>query len=534
MPLTATWRPPLASLYVEAGDWRGELLDEYLDRAARDHPDRTAVIDRDRRVSFSELSDLVERGAGMLATLGVRPGEVVSWQLPNWLEAVIVHYATLRVGAVSNPIVPIYRGRELRYILGEAGSRLLIVPDVFRRFDYRPMAAELRRDLPQLEHVLVVGEQSAGTTSFAIALAAGGPATAVERHATDLALLLYTSGTEAAPKGVLHSHDSLVYECWSIVDLCAVTEADRVLMASPVTHITGILYGLHLPCMLGTSVVLQDVWNASQALDLIQRERCSFTVGATPFLHGLVHAPDLDTRDVSSLRAFGCGGADVPPALIRDAGRRLGVQAVRLYGLTECPTVTGSAVDADEDRRAETDGRPIGSTEARVVNQEGAELPRGERGALIVRGPDLCAGYLDERLNASAFTDDGWFRTGDLAVLDDDGYVRIAGRAKDIIVRGGENISAKEIEDLLSEHPSIDDVAVIGYPDDVLGERICAFVVSEVELTLEQVVAFLGERQIANQKLPERLVVVDELPKTASGKIQKARLRAQVKAEIAS
>jgi cyclohexanecarboxylate-CoA ligase len=234
---------------------------------------------------------------------------------------------------------------------------------------------------------------------------------------------------------------------------------------------------------------------------------------------------------VSSLRAFGCGGADVPPALIRAAGERLGVRATRLYGLTECPTATGSGVEAPEERRAETDGRAIGADEARVVDERDAELPRGQRGSLQVRGPDLCLGYLGAALNEKSFTDDGWFRTGDLAVMDGESYVRIAGRAKDVIVRGGENLSAKEIEDILFEHADIAEVAVVGYSDDVLGERVAAFVVTSSALTLEDVVAFLRGRAVANQKLPERLRVVPELPKTASGKVQKFRLRDQLAAE---
>ncbi|MHB8692096.1 MAG: AMP-binding protein [Solirubrobacteraceae bacterium] len=529
--LAPTRVPPEAARYLDQGHWEGRLVDEFVARAAADYPERLALVDRERRVSFAEIAAAVDQAAGMLAEFGVEPGDVVSWQLPNWLEAAVVHHATVRVGAVSNPIVPIYRARELRFILRQARSRVLVVPDVFRGFDYRTLAAEVRGDLPDLEHVLVVGEPAAATTSFAGALASARPAPGAERRASDVALLLYTSGTASDPKGVLHSHDTLVYECRSIIDLCSLTEADRVFMASPVTHITGVLYGLVLPLMLGTSVVLQDVWDVPTALDLIERERCSFTVGATPFLHGLVHAPDLEARDVSSLRVFACGGADVPPTLVRAATDRLGISAIRVYGSTECPTITGNAPDAPEDRRAETDGRPVGPTEARVVDEDEAELARGVEGTLLARGPDLCLGYLDASLNERAFSETGWFHTGDLAVMDAEGYVRIAGRVKDIILRGGENLSAKEIEDLLFEHSAVDDVAVVGYPDEVLGERVCAFVVTASQLTLEELVAFLRERQIANQKLPERLRIVSELPRTASGKVQKFRLREQLSAE---
>jgi cyclohexanecarboxylate-CoA ligase len=481
-------------------------------------------------VSYSGFWGAAERAAGMLARLGVRSGDVVSFQLPNWLEAAIVHYATVRLGAVSNPIIPIYRAHEVEFIVRQARSRVLVVPDVFRRFDYREMVAEFRHRAADLDHVLVVGEPGGdGASSFAAELEAGGSPPEISRSSSDPALVLYTSGTEANPKGVLHSHDTLVYECRSIIELYELSPADRVFMPSPVTHITGLLYGLLLPFMLGTGVVLQDTWDAAAALDLIERERCSFCVGATPFLHGLVHAPDLADRDISSMRVFGCGGADVPPALIRKAHERLGIVASRLYGSTECPTVTGTPLRAPLEQHADTDGRPIGRSELRVLDEDGRALPTGARGDLQARGPDLCLGYLDPSLNERAFTEDGWFRTGDLAVVDADGAVRIAGRSKDIIVRGGENLSAKEIEDLLFEHPVVDEVAVVGYPDDVLGERACAFVVASGPLELEDLVDFLRRRRVANQKLPERLRIVPALPKTASGKVQKFRLRDQLR-----
>ncbi|OJU84440.1 MAG: cyclohexanecarboxylate-CoA ligase, partial [Solirubrobacterales bacterium 70-9] len=449
----------------------------------------------------------------------------VSFQLPNWAEAVIVHDAVVLLGAVSNPIVPIYRGHELEFILRQAGSRAFVVPDSFRRFDYREMAAGLAADCEALEHILVVGEAGPGMESFAAAVAAAEPIEPVERDPGEVVLLLYTSGTEANPKGVLHSHQTLACEARSIIDLYRLSGEDTVFMPSPLTHITGLLYGILLPFMLGTKVVLQDVWDPDLAVELIEREGLTFTVGATPFLHGIVNAE----LPADSLRIFGCGGADVPPALIEAAARRLGLHASRLYGSTECPTVPGTPIDAPLDRHATTDGAPIGADEVRIVDELGAELPVGERGELQARGPELCLGYLDPALNDKAFTADGWFRSGDLAVADAQGYLRISGRAKDVILRGGENLSAKEIEDLLFEHPEVREVAVVGYPDEVLGERSCAVVVAARPLGLADLVDFLRGRSVASQKLPERLVQVEALPKTASGKVQKYRLRELVR-----
>ena len=523
----AATRPSLeADAYRAAGYWLPETLDQPLRRGVAAHPERLALVDRERRFSYGELWERIERTAGMLAARGVGRGDVVSFQLPNWAEAAIVHHAVALLGAVSNPIIPIYRAHELRFILRQAGSRMFVVPDVFRRFDYREMAAELLAECEALEHVLVVGEPVEGMESFAAAVEGAEPAAAPERDPGEVVLLLYTSGTEANPKGVLHSHQTLAYECRSIIELYELGGEDTVFMPSPLTHITGLLYGVLLPFMLGTRVVLQDVWDPDLAVELIEREGLRFAVGATPFLYGIVNAE----RRAESMRIFGCGGADVPPALIEAAERKLGIRASRLYGSTECPTVTGTPIAAPVDRHATTDGAPIGAAEVRILDQDGAELPAGQRGELQARGPDLCLGYLDPALNERAFTEDGWFRSGDLAVGDQQGYLRIAGRAKDVILRGGENLSAKEIEDLLFEHPEVEEVAIVGYPDEVLGERSCAVVVAPRPLELADLVDYLRSRSVANQKLPERLLQVKSLPKTASGKVQKYRLRDELRA----
>lgn len=529
-PIVAARRPDDEQRYRRLGAWTGELVDAPLRSAAQRRPERTAVVDGDRRWSFATLDAAVDRFAAGLSRLGVGAGDVVSFQLPNGIEALVVHHAAQRCGAVSNPIVPIYREREVGFILRQARSRVLVVPDTFRRFDHRAMAEDLRASTPDLEHVVVVGEPGPSSIGFD-AVGVDGPPPAVERTSSDVALLLYTSGTESDPKGVLHSHDTLTYECRSVIELYGLDDQDVVFMASPVTHITGLLYGMQLPMMLGAPVVLQDVWEVSRGLRLIEAERCTFTVGATPFLHGIVHAPELADHDLSSLRTFVCGGAGVPPSLIRDAHERTGMVATRVYGSTECPIVTGSAPGAPLEQHAETDGLTLAPSELRLVDADGATVPVGEPGELEVRGPDLCLGYLDRTLNAKAFTADGWFRTGDIAALDEHGRMRIVGRAKDIIVRGGENLSAGEIEDLLIEHPSIDEVAVVGAPDPVLGERACAFVVGVPGLELDDVVDFLRARRLAAQKLPERLELVPSLPRTASGKIQKHRLRALLRAD---
>jgi cyclohexanecarboxylate-CoA ligase len=522
-------------LHHRAGHWRDRFVDEFVAEAARLRPDALAVVDGLVRLTYAELERSVQSVAATLAALDVTRGEVVSWQLPNWYETVVLHHAVLRLGAVSNPIVPIYRQREVGYILTQAESRVVVVPETFRGFDYAAMIAQLRPDLPALQHVVIARSTGAAPLSFDHLLSGDpGGLAQVPRAADDPILLMFTSGTTADPKGVLHTHNTLDYENRSIIDVYGLNRDDVVFMPSPVTHITGLLCGLQLPAMLGTRVVLQDIWEPTAALRLIDAERCSFAVAATPFLHGLVHHPELASFDVTSLRVFACGGADVPPALIRQASDQLGCIATRVYGSTEFPTLSTSAPHATEDERAGTDGLAIGAAKYRIVDEAGTDVAPGDNGELLVQGPELFPRYLRDSDNDAAFTADGWFRTGDLASADAQHYVSIRGRKKDIVLRGGENISVTELENLLFEHPAVREVAVVAMPDPVLVERACAFVVPTpgAAPSLEDLVEFLLGRQLAKQKCPERLELVGELPKTQSGKIQKYRLRELIRHKL--
>lgn len=504
--------------------------------AARRAPDALAIVDGERRIHYAELDQLVDRAARLLVGLGVARGDVVTVQLPNWWEANVIVFAALRVGAVVNPVVPIYRHRELRFIVEQAAPRLIVVPHRFRGVDHVEMVLEVLDDVGARAATDVVAVRADGATpdgcaDFASSLPADAPDQAASAPApTEIALLLYTSGTTADPKGVLHDHRTLALENDSIVELFDLDGSTSVFMPSPVTHITGLLYGVLLPPSLAVPVTLMDVWDPRVARRLLDHEGCTFTVGATPFLQGLVDvyaaAPGR-----CPLQAFACGGADVPPELVVRARERLDATVVRIYGSSEFPTVSSGGPLDHERVAATTDGRPIGAVECRIAAPDHDGV-----GELEARGPELFLGYLDGSVNDESFTSAGWFRTGDLASIDRAGAVTIRGRRKDIILRGGENISAKEIEDLLHEHPDVKEVAVVAMPDPVMTEKACAVVVPVAGRapTLDELTSFLETHRLARQKLPERLELVDELPATASGKVQKFVLREWIAGRMGS
>ena len=501
-----------------------------LRRQASTRPGKTAVIDARTRLTYGALDDLVDRVVAGLRAHGVRPGDTVSCILPNRAEAVVVFFATARLGAVFSPIVPIYGAREIRFILRQTESVLVVVPSAFRGVDYRALIERVRPDVPSLRAAVVV-EDGLPASLVGTPIAADGPA------APDMmATVLYTSGTTADPKGAIHSHHTLLTEARATIDHHRLADDEVFVMPSPVSHISGLLYGMLLPIVLGGTSVLMETWDAERFLDLVERERGTYSAGATPFLQGVVESPTLARRDLRSLRIFPCGGADVPPELIRRAIERLGVRTGRGYGSTEFPSITSSAgPDVLLAKRAETDGAPVGSNEVELRDDAGRVVPTGTTGEIWARGPELFLGYRDPALDADAFDARGFFRTGDLGVLDPDGYLTITGRVKDIIVRGGEKLSAKEIEDLLFEHPQVRNVAIVPMPDRTLGERVCAVVVPvdrSAPPTLDGLAAFLTARELSRRKLPERLEIVDELPTTSSGKVQKHVLREAIARKV--
>src|SRR5436190_11845913 len=464
--------------YRRTGHWRPETITQRSDQIVLERGDDVAIVDGDRTLTFRQIDGLAGRLARHLVELGVQPRDVVSWQLPNWWEAAVVHLAALRVGAIPNPVNPIYRASELRSVLGEARPKALVVPKTFRGFGYTGLASKIRHDVPTLDHVIVARGTAPGAVELDSLLDTDAPSPPWIRpdDPSAIALLLYTSGTTGTAKGVQHTHETLLYEIDSLSRIHSITPRDRYLGGAPVAHIAGLVYGVLMPFVLGTSTVFLDRWDAGRALDLIERERVTFQTGTPTFLQTLGEEPSVDRRDLSTFRLFSTGGASITAELIRDAGKRLGCVVKRAYESTEVPTLTATSVDDPEDTRLETDGRVIGPAEMRIVTDRGRDVRPGNEGEIWARSPDVFMGYRDPSLDEDAFGADGWYRTGDIGRVESDGYLRVTGRMKDIIIRGGENISVKEIEDLLSEHPGVAEVAIVGMPDRKLGERTCAVV----------------------------------------------------------
>lgn len=530
--------------HVGTGEWADQTLDDFLRRHAVERGDKLVIVDREWRLTFAELERLAHRVACGLYQRGIRAGDVISIQLPNWAEWLILHCAATKIGAVTNSIGAVYRQREVGYILGHAETALLLIPDRYRNFDYTGMVAGLWPELPHLKDVFVVGEEIPdGMHRFDTFLETPWedevPAATIEAARPDpnsVATLMFTSGTTAEPKGVMHTHNTIVAATMQLKGSFGFDSDDVIFMASPIGHSTALIVGARLPVQYGLTTIWQEHWDAAEAVELIHSERCSYTLSATPFLHGLMNAPNASREKLGSLKTFACGGAPIPRELIKQADEGFGLFVSAVYGSSETFINSAVAPDAPMDRRYGTDGQIIPGVEGRLVDLETGDLlgPDGE-GELHIRSAARLAGYYkDPEGTRLVCLDDGWYATGDICTLDAEGYVSVVGRQKDMIIRGGANISAREVEELLFTHAKVANVACVAMPDPVLSERVCAYVICPPgeSLSFEEMVSFLRAKQISNWKLPERLEIRDEFPMTPSGKIQKFLLRQEIAALI--
>ena len=525
---------------IAAGSWRDETLLDLFRRNVAALGDKVAVvatraeIGDEVRLTYADLDRLSDRVAVGLSRRGVGEGDVVSFQLPNWWQFTVLHLAALKLGAISNPLMIIFRERELTFMLGLAESKVLVVPAKFRNVDHRAIALAVKAAVPTLAHVAVVdgeGEESFDRLIAGDASEAELAAIHARRLSPDAVIeLLYTSGTTGEPKGVSHTSNTMLANLVPFADRLHLGEGDVIHMPSPMAHQLGFMYGLVLPAMIGATAILQDVFVAATMAKQITEEGATFTMGATPFLNDLAdHCLSTGTT-TPTLRIFVSAGAPIPRPLVTKARRALGAAIISAWGMSENGAVTTTRLDDPEDKVTGTDGCPLPGMEVRVVDPAGRPLGVGEEGQLQVRGCSNFVGYM-KRPGLAAVDPDGWFDTGDIARIDADGYIRIAGRSKDIIIRGGENIPVVEVEDMLFKHPAVATVAIVGYPDARLGERACAYVILRPGATLsfEEMVAYLKEQKTAMQYIPERLEVVEDVPRTPSGKIQKFKLRDMAK-----
>ncbi|WP_260582882.1 AMP-binding protein [Sphingopyxis sp. PET50] len=496
------------------------FADAMMAAAAR-MPGASLTVASDTHPAETTLGEVVAAGRRMgtrMSAAGIGRGDIVACMLPNWREWLVVAAGAAQAGAVMLPIVTIYGAKELGFILRQSGAKWLFTPDRFRGVDHARVVADCG-ELPALDRHIVIGPDFD-------ALEADGPiADPVPVDADDLALLVYTSGTTADPKGVMHNARSILAELQSMRDMRGGSDDETVISPWPPGHVAGALSMYRFLCQ-ATPLVLMDQWDAALAAELIERHRISFTSG-TPFhLSGIMAAADAAGRDLSSLRHYMVGAAPVPPSLIERCQAQ-GLAVFHCYGSSEHPTVTSGVAEDPLDKQLDTEGRVIEGSEMRFVDDAGRDVPPGQDGEICTRGPELFLGYLDPALNEAAFLPGGWYRSGDVGRLDEDGYLLITDRKKDIIIRGGENIASKEVEAVLLRHPAIADAAAVAAPDERMGEvvRACVVLAPGATLTLDDVRAHFLAAGIAKQKTPERLTILAELPRNASGKVLKQELR---------
>jgi len=511
-----------------AGAWTDETLLDRMDGRTASDAQRELIVDREQRLTGHDLRAAAARVAAALRTEGIGAGDVVFYQLPNWWESAALAWGILLVGAIASPLTPTLRHSEVSFVLEQTGARLAVVPRAFRGFDFAAMLTEIGFDGTVW---------NTRTGELDAILATGADVHAAERASVDVsdpALLLWTSGTTAQPKGVVHTHQSLRHEADSLGASHAFAATDRQLLPMPMTHVAGFTYGVLMPVCLGVPAVLMDVWEPGDALRIVEAEHISVMISTPVFVRSLIDHPDFAATDTSSIRLLSLGGAGVAPVTVREGaasfGGPHGCWCKRTYGSTEYPTLTTGFLGDDAERQATTDGVIIGPAELRIVDPSTLrDVTDGQPGELWARGPEMFSGYLDAQLDDAAFAPDGWFRTGDLATCVD-GYLTIVDRLKDIVIRGGENISAAEVEHALLSHPLVADCAVVAVPDRVMGERACAFVIPRGEElpTLTTLAAHVAAQGLAPFKRPERLELRETLPRTPSGKVQKGPLRDEV------
>ncbi len=490
-------------------------------------PDHPMLIDAsDRTVTFGAFVERAERVAAGFHDLGVREGTTVSWQLPTRIETVVASMALARLGAVQNPIIHIYREREVRYVLQDANAQLFLIPGTWRGFDYRAMAESI---VAEIDHPVQLVDTYDTLPDGDPAILPPPPAPPAADDDAPIRWLYYTSGTTANPKGVRHTDETLLAGAEGLAIALDMSPTDVGSMAFPFAHIAGPDY-LGTMLILGFPAVLLEAFVPADAVDVYRRHNVTMAGGSTAFYTAFLaeQRKDPTHKVIPSLRCLSGGGAPKPPELFYEVQRELGIPVLHGYGMTECPMISqGSPHDTDE-QLANTDGAPVKGCDVKITLDDGTRAPAGVEGEVRVKGAMVCKGYTDPAIAKTAFDADGYFKTGDLGLLRADGHVVLTGRIKDIIIRKGENIAAKEVEDLIYQHPQVAEVAVIGLADPERGELVCAVVetVAGAEpISFAALQQYCRDAGLMTQKIPERLEIVDTMPRNATMKILKYELR---------
>ena len=535
MKVTLTFNEQRRAAYRQQGLWGDASLADYWQQTARAMPDKIAVVDNHGATyTYSALDHAASCLANWMLAKGIESGDRIAFQLPGWCEFTVIYLACLKIGAVSVPLLPSWREAELVWVLNKCQAKMFFAPTLFKQTRPVDLILPLQNQLPQLQQIVGVDKLAPATSSLSLSqIIADNTSltTAITTHGDELAAVLFTSGTEGLPKGVMLTHNNILASERAYCARLNLTWLDVFMMPAPLGHATGFLHGVTAPFLIGARSVLLDIFTPDACLALLEQQRCTCMLGATPFVYDLLNLLEKQPADLSALRFFLCGGTTIPKKVARECQQR-GIKLLSVYGSTESSPHAVVNLDDPLSRFMHTDGYAAAGVEIKVVNDARKTLPPGCEGEEASRGPNVFMGYFDEpELTARALDEEGWYYSGDLCRMDEAGYIKITGRKKDIIVRGGENISSREVEDILLQHPKIHDACVVAMPDERLGERSCAYVVLKAphhSLSLEEVVAFFSRKRVAKYKYPEHIVVIEKLPRTASGKIQKFLLRKDI------
>ena len=549
-PYTVRYSPQEIDHYYREGLWSTDTFHDLLERHVEENPDKVFATDGTRSLTFRELFDAGQRLAVGLHRRGLRRGDTAAVQLPNWVEFIQVLTALSRLGVVLVPIMPIYRREDVGYVMSNAGIKAVFTPAHFSKFGYLDMYLGLRREHPEL--TIVVARPDSTAEDVADADADVFTLDQLEADTDDASaraelgsaprpdepfVIVYTSGTTSRSKGCVHTFNTYCAGSRALVEPFGYTEADVQFGPSPIAHTTGLVTSVLLPMLTGAATHVMAKWDPARAIDEIERFGCTAAVTAPTFLHTLMSEYDPKRHDLSTLRLWTCAGAPIPAAVVKQAGATLpNVKVLSLYGRSENLVTTTCAVTDDVSRALNSDGRAVPGSEVKIIDADGSEVPRGAEGDIAYRGPAHMIEYLaNPEETAALFTQDGFSKSGDIGTMTEDGYVRVTGRTKDIVIRGGMNISVREIEEHLAHHPALKAFSVVGMPDERLGEKVCCYVVAatgHTAPTVDDMREYLLELGMPIQKTPERVVVVDSLPMTATGKVLKHELRKDIERRL--